>query len=121
MTQNPGVLMVPNEFTRSTWLRETPQKSAVFPVTEPPKAEIRLGSFVYIMKPMFELQKILGHFPLHINTSGNVADENNRETTVNKLTTNHIRTRIRPNPAVLLIFYYFQLMDDISHICGVMS
>jgi hypothetical protein len=89
MTDGRGVIMYsPEEQFHITKLRESQKKkNVVFPTTETPETKIQPGSFVYDLRPMFQLQKLLGHFPLHTYDSGNIGNENNNEKSVRTICT----------------------------------
>jgi hypothetical protein len=77
MTDRNGAVFPSEERSHSTRLREPQQKNnAVLPPTRTRETELQPGSFVYDMRPMIQIQKLLGHMPFHMDGSGNNENEN---------------------------------------------
>jgi hypothetical protein len=79
VTNTSGTVMFsPEKKIHLIKLPETQQKkNVVFPTTETPRTELQ-DSFTSDLRPILHLQKILGHFPLHMNYSGNIDSGNNK-------------------------------------------
>jgi hypothetical protein len=57
-----------NTDLQEAWLR----KNAVLPTEKKTDVAIQPGSFAYDMKPLFQLYRLVGNFPVHVKHSGNI-------------------------------------------------
>jgi hypothetical protein len=57
-----------NTDLREAWLK----KNVVFPTEKTADVAVQPGSFAYDMKPLFQLYKLVGNFPVHVKDSGNM-------------------------------------------------